>query len=48
MRRPWFADNHDKIGKLTFITISKEGDVFATDSFFKTVFSADSVKYLVS
>ena len=38
MRRPWFADNHEKIGKPLFVTISKEWVVFATDDFYKTVF----------
>ena len=30
MRRPWFPDNHEKISKPLFVTISKEGVVFAT------------------
>ena len=38
MRRSWFADNHEKTGKPLFVTISKEGVVFATDDFFKIVF----------
>ena len=32
MRRPWFPDheNHEKISKPLFVTLSKEGVVFAT------------------
>ena len=38
IRRTWFADNHERIGKPLFVKISKEGIVFATDDFCKTVF----------
>ena len=37
IRRTWFADNHERIGKPLFVKVSKEGIVFATDDFCKTV-----------
>ena len=38
IRRTWFADNHERIGKPLFVKISKEGIVFVRDDFCKTVF----------
>ena len=30
MKRPWFPDNNEQISKPLFVTINKEGVVFAT------------------
>ena len=37
LRRPWFAENNDEIGKPLFIAVSKEGVVFFTDDYCKSV-----------
>ena len=38
LRRPWFSESNDDIGKPLFVTVSKEGVVFFTDDYSKSVF----------
>ena len=38
IRGPWLANNHEKIDKPLFVTMSKKWFVFATDDFYNTAF----------
>ena len=38
LRRRWFSESNDDIGKPLFVTVSKKGVVFFTDNYSKSIF----------